>query len=65
MLWKEQRKTFELRDGPVVVPKTEQMETKIVHLCIGRFALLCLGWCGRVPHREYPEQETDHLKLAS
>src|SRR5215831_18032548 len=62
---KEQRKTFELRNGTVVISKLEQMETKIVHTRGRRLVLLCLSWHRRVPSPEYAEEQPYHLELAS
>ena len=62
---KEQRKTFELRDGTVVISKLEQMETKIVHSRGRRLVLLCLGWHRCIPSPKDAEQQADHLELAS
>src|SRR2546430_9527287 len=65
MAGKKQRKTFELRDGTVVISKLEQMETKIIYARGRRLVLLCLGWYRRVPGPEYAEEQPYHLELAS
>jgi hypothetical protein len=62
MAGKEQRKTFELRDGTVVISELEQREAKIVHPRGRRLALLCLGWHRRVPGPEYTEAQPHHLE---
>src|SRR5215510_1323266 len=65
MAGKEERKTFKLRDGPVVIAKLEQMETKIVHERVRRLALLGLSEHRRMPGPEYAEEQPDHRELAS
>ena len=62
MVRKQQRKTFELRDGTVVIAKVEQVQTKVIHRRISRSLLLCLGspWCRSGP--EQPYQETHYLE---
>src|SRR5262249_120184 len=59
---KQQRKTFELGDGTVVIAKAEQVQAKVIHQRTSRSILLCLDYARWRPGPEHPYQETHYLE---